>query len=295
MTARSAGSASPPRSSAMPRAARSGWSARISTSPTACWPGTLARKRGALPPDRRQRAGSDLGHQARSHARLRQPGLSRFPRPALRTGRRLRLAQGAAPRRSQTRILQEQLAGEASLKPFVLEARYRRADGEWRWLRSESQPRWDPTGKHIGFIGVAHDITAAKEAEGELRRLNETLEQRISERTAQLRVQRGADARHLRDQQPVSGAARPRRRHHLRQRHLARRYSRPATPTSSAQPFWDTPWFAAPEATRARIRDAFAAVRARRSGAHRDAAVTSGRRPLLRFRACGRCWTGTAA
>src|SRR4051794_22221103 len=84
------------------------------------------------------------------------------------------------------RILQEQVAGEASLKPFVLEARYRRADGEWRWLRSESQPRWDPTGKHIGFIGVAHDITAAKQAEHDLRRLNETLELRITERTAQL-------------------------------------------------------------------------------------------------------------
>jgi signal transduction histidine kinase/ActR/RegA family two-component response regulator len=67
-----------------------------------------------------------------------------------------------------------------------LEARYRDAAGEWRWLRSESQPRWDPTGKHIGFIGVAHDITAAKEAEIELRRLNETLERRIRDRTAQL-------------------------------------------------------------------------------------------------------------
>jgi PAS domain S-box len=68
----------------------------------------------------------------------------------------------------------------------VLEARYRQCHGEWRWLRSESQPRWDPTGKHIGFIGVAHDITAAKQAEIDLRRLNETLELRISERTAQL-------------------------------------------------------------------------------------------------------------
>ena len=83
-------------------------------------------------------------------------------------------------------ILQEQMSGEASLKPFVLEARYRNASGEWRWLRSESQPRWDPTGKHIGFIGVAHDITAAKEAEIELRKLNETLERRIRDRTAQL-------------------------------------------------------------------------------------------------------------
>jgi len=84
------------------------------------------------------------------------------------------------------RILKEQIEGESSLKPFVLEARYKRADGEWRWLRSESQPRWDPTGKHVGFIGVAHDITAAKNAEIGLRRLNETLEERILERTAQL-------------------------------------------------------------------------------------------------------------
>ena len=86
----------------------------------------------------------------------------------------------------QSRVVRESVEGEASLKPFVLEARYRRADGAWRWMRSESQPRWDPAGQHIGFIGIAHDITAAKEAEGELRRLNETLEQRISERTAQL-------------------------------------------------------------------------------------------------------------
>jgi PAS domain S-box-containing protein len=84
------------------------------------------------------------------------------------------------------RVVRESIAGEASLKPFVLESRYRRADGVWRWVRSESQPRWDPAGKHIGFIGVAHDITPAKEAEIALRSLNESLEQRIDERTAQL-------------------------------------------------------------------------------------------------------------
>jgi PAS domain S-box-containing protein len=85
------------------------------------------------------------------------------------------------------RILKEQVEGESSLKPFVLEARYKRADGEWRWLRSESQPRWNAEGDHVGFIGVAHDITAAKQAEIELRQINETLERRIEERTAQLR------------------------------------------------------------------------------------------------------------
>ena len=68
----------------------------------------------------------------------------------------------------------------------MLEARYRRHDGQWRWLRSESQPRWGPAGEHIGFIGVAHDITASKEAERGLTELNETLERRIEDRTRQL-------------------------------------------------------------------------------------------------------------
>ena len=84
------------------------------------------------------------------------------------------------------RILGEQRAGEDSGRPFTLEARYRRSDGAWRWLRSESQPRWGPGGEHIGFIGVAHDITSSKEAEQKLALVNATLERQIEERTAQL-------------------------------------------------------------------------------------------------------------
>jgi PAS domain S-box-containing protein len=49
------------------------------------------------------------------------------------------------------------------------EARYLRADGAWRWLHSVSRPRFDAEGRHIGFVGVAHDITEAKQAEIELR------------------------------------------------------------------------------------------------------------------------------
>ena len=84
------------------------------------------------------------------------------------------------------RLLAESLAGEATLEPFVLEGRYRRADGEWRWLRSVSQPRWGPNGEHTGFIGVAHDVTEAREAHAALRAMNETLEGRVEERTADL-------------------------------------------------------------------------------------------------------------
>ncbi|HEX8526180.1 ATP-binding protein, partial [Allosphingosinicella sp.] len=83
-------------------------------------------------------------------------------------------------------IVANSLAGEATLKPFTLEGRYRRGDGQWRWLRSESQPRWGPGGEHEGFIGVAFDVTETKLAEAALRELNETLEKRVAERTADL-------------------------------------------------------------------------------------------------------------
>jgi len=68
------------------------------------------------------------------------------------------------------RVVAESIAGEATLAPFTLEARYLRHDGEYRWLRSVSQPRFGADGKLSGFIGVASDITVAKEAELELRR-----------------------------------------------------------------------------------------------------------------------------
>ncbi len=84
------------------------------------------------------------------------------------------------------RILAESIAGEASLKTFTLEARFRRGDGDWRWLRSISQPRWGAGGEHIGFIGVAHDITEWKLAEQALRDVNETLEGKVAARTADL-------------------------------------------------------------------------------------------------------------
>jgi len=77
------------------------------------------------------------------------------------------------------RIVAESIAGEASLERFTLEGRYRRHDGEYRWLRTVSQPRFGPDGELVGFIGVGSDITVAKEAELELRR-------QVEEQTAQL-------------------------------------------------------------------------------------------------------------
>lgn len=77
------------------------------------------------------------------------------------------------------RILKEQVAGEASRRLFTLEARFLRHDGEYRWVRSVSQPRWGPDGSFDGFIGVGYDITDAKRAEDDLKRINELLAERV--------------------------------------------------------------------------------------------------------------------
>ena len=77
------------------------------------------------------------------------------------------------------RIVAESIAGEASQERFTLEGRYKRHDGEYRWLRTVSQPRFGPDGELVGFIGVGGDVTLQKEAELELRR-------QVEERTAQL-------------------------------------------------------------------------------------------------------------
>ena len=140
------------------------------------------------------------------------------------------------------RILQDQIAGESSLKPFVLEARYRRADGDWRWLRSESQPRWDPTGKHIGFIGIAHDITAAKHAEIELRRMNEILEQRIVERTAQLESSE-AQMRAIFETSHQYQSLLDEAGHVLYANATALAGISADISDVIARPFWETPWF----------------------------------------------------
>ncbi len=98
-------------------------------------------------------------------------------------------------------IVAESIAGEASLQPFTLEGRYKNAAGEWRWLRSVSQPRLGPDGELTGFIGVASDITLAKEAEIELRTPGRGAD-------GQARRERSAVPRDLRDGAGGAGAAR---------------------------------------------------------------------------------------
>jgi PAS domain S-box-containing protein len=61
----------------------------------------------------------------------------------------------------------------------VWEARYRRSNGEYPWIRSVSQRRYLPTGELAGYIGVGYDISDAKRAEADLKRINDLLAERV--------------------------------------------------------------------------------------------------------------------
>ncbi|MCD6384770.1 response regulator [Candidatus Sumerlaeota bacterium] len=73
------------------------------------------------------------------------------------------------------------------LKRYRADYRILTPQGEEKWLSDCSLPLFnEETGEVIGAIGILNDITERKRAEEEIKQLNEELEQRVQERTAQL-------------------------------------------------------------------------------------------------------------
>lgn len=70
--------------------------------------------------------------------------------------------------------------------PFGLEYRTITPDGRQHWSISRGVYIQDTGGKPVKLVGTALDITAAKEAEQQLRQAQELLEQRVKARTAEL-------------------------------------------------------------------------------------------------------------
>ena len=82
-------------------------------------------------------------------------------------------------------MLRQHFAGEQPL--HSVEVRMCHKKGHWIWIRQEGKVRtWTPDGKPLLMYGTHTDITERKKAELELSELNEHLEERIAQRTAEL-------------------------------------------------------------------------------------------------------------
>ncbi len=73
-------------------------------------------------------------------------------------------------------------------RAFSMEYRLRRADGAYRWLRDDGNPRYDSLGTFLGYIGFCVDITEQKNTSAELEKHRCHLESLVAERTAALLV-----------------------------------------------------------------------------------------------------------
>jgi PAS domain S-box-containing protein len=84
-------------------------------------------------------------------------------------------------------MLQKHFSGE--LPYHQVEVRMRHKSGKWLWIRQEGKVKtWTKDGKPELMYGTHTDITARKEAELALSRINEELEERVAKRTEQLEM-----------------------------------------------------------------------------------------------------------
>lgn len=84
----------------------------------------------------------------------------------------------------QERLVKAEEEALRERKPFDIQVRFRRADGEERWCRILSASREQPDGSLL-WEGLQIDVTDQVAAETAIRDLNATLELRVEERTAE--------------------------------------------------------------------------------------------------------------
>lgn len=92
------------------------------------------------------------------------------------------------PEEDRPAVLEHARAALAGENPVPLEHRIVRKDGQVRWIRDRVVVRRDAAG-HVAFYdGILTDITEEKLAQLEVQQLTQSLEQRVNERTAQLKA-----------------------------------------------------------------------------------------------------------
>ncbi|MDJ0844542.1 PAS domain S-box protein [Crocosphaera sp.] len=85
--------------------------------------------------------------------------------------------------RIEQEFSQKLLEGE-----FDYQYRIIRPDGTLRWIRDRGFPVKNHTGEFVRVTGLAEDITEQKQREEEIKRLNQQLEERVAQRTAELEM-----------------------------------------------------------------------------------------------------------
>jgi PAS domain S-box-containing protein len=75
-------------------------------------------------------------------------------------------------------------------KPFEMEYRLRRRDGEYRWILDRGVPRYAPNNEFVGYIGSCIDITDLKRTQERNEELVHHLGERVKELTALHRAAR---------------------------------------------------------------------------------------------------------
>ncbi len=85
----------------------------------------------------------------------------------------------------RARVAERWAAIVAARSDYQCEYRLRRGDGTYRWFLARAQPVLDADGTVVRWVGTSTDIDDQKLAMAELLGFNESLEQRVAERTAE--------------------------------------------------------------------------------------------------------------
>jgi phosphoserine phosphatase RsbU/P len=92
------------------------------------------------------------------------------------------------PEADRAAVLEHARAALEGRNPSPLEHRIVRKDGQVRWIRDRVVIRRDATGRVSFYDGILTDVTEEKLAQLEVQQLTQGLEQRVAERTAQLKA-----------------------------------------------------------------------------------------------------------